>query len=139
MFTPAPALDRLKFKIDALRLRREDLLMATRGQFFSKSLVFAYSGASKLEVKQGPIDRRHIEEILLGVPPKETYWLVCGPAGMMEIATDGLLDIGVPAEHILYERFDYAAGRSALHKRRRNQALAVVAAALAAAGAFALR
>ena len=25
---------------------------------------------------------------------------------MMEIATDALLDIGVPAKHILYERFD---------------------------------
>lgn len=89
--------------------------------------------------QQGSIDRRHIEEILFGVPPKETYCLVCGPAGMMEIAIDALLDIGVPAEHILYERFDYAAGRSALDKRRRNQALAVVAAALAVAAAFALR
>lgn len=89
--------------------------------------------------EQGPIDRRHIEEILSGVPPKETYCLVCGPAGMMEIAIDALLDIGVPAEHILYERFDYAAGRSSLDKSRRNQALAIIATVLAVAAAFALR
>jgi predicted ferric reductase len=89
--------------------------------------------------EQGPIGRRHIEEILSGVPPKETCCLVCGPAGMMEIAIDALLDIGVPAEHILYERFDYAAGLSALDKRRRNQALAVIATVLAVAAAFALR
>ena len=89
--------------------------------------------------EQGPIDRRHIEEILSGVPPKETYCLVCGPAAMMEIATDALLGVGVPAERILYERFDYAAGRGALDKRRRNQALAIIAAVLAVAAAFALR
>ncbi|RTL79588.1 MAG: hypothetical protein EKK29_20515 [Hyphomicrobiales bacterium] len=89
--------------------------------------------------EQGPIDRRHIEEILSGLPPKDTCCLVCGPAGMMEIAIDALLDIGVPAEHILYERFDYAAGRSALDKSRRNQALAVIATVLAVAAAFALR
>jgi predicted ferric reductase len=89
--------------------------------------------------EQGPMDRRHIEEILSGVPPKETYCLICGPAGMVEFAIDALLDIGVPAAHILYERFDYAAGHSALDKRRRNQALAILAAALAVAAAFALR
>lgn len=89
--------------------------------------------------KQGPIDRRHIEEILFGFPPRETYCLVCGPAAMMEITTDALLGMGVPADRILYERFDYAAGRSALDKRRRNQALAIIAAMLAVAAAFALR
>ena len=89
--------------------------------------------------EQGPIDRRHIEEIVSGVPPKETYCLVCGPAAMMEIATDALLGVGIPAERILYERFDYAAGRGALDKRRRNQALAIIAALLAVAVAFALR
>lgn len=89
--------------------------------------------------EQGPIDRRHIREILSGVPPKETYCLVCGPAPMMEIATDALLGFGVPAEHILYERFDYAAGRGALDKRRRNQALAIIAAVLAVGAVFALR
>jgi ferredoxin-NADP reductase len=89
--------------------------------------------------EQGPIDRRHMEEILSGVPLKGTYCLICGPAGMMEIAIDALLDIGVPAKHILYERFDYAAGGSALDKRRRSQALAILAAVLAVAAAFAMR
>ena len=89
--------------------------------------------------EQGPISRRHIEEILSGVPPKETFFLVCGPAAMMEIATDALLGVGVPAERILYERFDYGAGRGALDKRRRNQALEIIAAVLAVAVIFALR
>ncbi|WP_036279626.1 ferric reductase-like transmembrane domain-containing protein [Methylocystis sp. ATCC 49242] len=89
--------------------------------------------------EQGPISRRHIEDILSGVPPKETFFLVCGPAAMMEIATDALLGVGVPAERILYERFDYGAGRGALDKRRRNQALEIIAAVLAVAVIFALR
>jgi predicted ferric reductase len=89
--------------------------------------------------EQGPIDCRHIEKILSGVPPKEIYCLLCGPAAMMEFAIDALLGRGVPAERILYERFDYAAGRSALDKWRRNQALAIIAAVLAVTVAFALR
>jgi predicted ferric reductase len=89
--------------------------------------------------EQGPISRRHIEEILSGVPPKEAFFLVCGPAAMTEIATDALLGVGIPAERILYERFDYGAGRGALDKRRRNQALAIIAAVLAVAVIFALR
>jgi predicted ferric reductase len=89
--------------------------------------------------EQGPVDRRHIAEILSGVPPKESFCLVCGPTAMMEIATDALLGHGVLANRILYERFDYAAGRGALDKRRRNRALAIIAALLAVAAAFALR
>jgi predicted ferric reductase len=89
--------------------------------------------------EQGPIDRRHIAALLSGVPPEDAYCLVCGPTAMMEIATDALLGLGVPAHRIFYERFDYAAGRGALDKRRRNRALAIIVALLAVAAAFALR
>lgn len=89
--------------------------------------------------EQGPINRRHIEELLSGLELKETYCLVCGPAAMMEVVTDALLALGVQAERILYERFDYAAGRGVLDRGRRNQALAVFAMLLPLAALFALR
>ncbi len=89
--------------------------------------------------QQGPINRRHISEALSGLELTETYCVVCGPPGMMEIVTDSLCALGVPTERILYERFDYAAGRGVLDRARRNQALAVIAMVVILASLFALR
>jgi ferredoxin-NADP reductase len=58
----------------------------------------------------GPLDK-HVAETLKGTQPAGVIALVCGPAGMMELATDTLLAAGVPMNSIVYERFDYAAGR----------------------------
>ena len=58
---------------------------------------------------------------------------------MMEVATDALLDAGIPARAIQYERFDYAAGRGKLDKKRSRHCLAVLVALVPAIAAFALR
>jgi len=65
--------------------------------------------------------------------------LVCGPASMMELVSDALLDSGVPAPSISYERFDYAAGEGRLDKQRRRECLAVILVLVAAVTAFSLR
>ena len=48
----------------------------------------------------GPICRDHVSLSLAGVQPEGVTALVCGPAGMMEFATDALLASGVPASSI---------------------------------------
>ncbi len=53
--------------------------------------------------------------------------------------TDALLEAGVPENAVLYERFDFGAGKGRLDKQRRNQALLVIAIIVAAISAFSLR
>jgi ferredoxin-NADP reductase len=97
------------------------------------------AGAKGPDHSLGPMRRGHVLELLGGVQVKEVTALVCGPTSMMEFATDALLAAGVPAKHIGYERFDYAAGKGRLDKVRRREALIPFFALLAAAIAFSLR
>ena len=71
----------------------------------------------------GPLGRHHISHSLEGLQTDKLTALVCGPPGMMEIATDALLAAGIPARSIHYERFDYAAGKGRLDNARRREAL----------------
>ena len=87
----------------------------------------------------GPMGSQHVSHVLEGLPTGKLTALVCGPSGMMEIATDALSAAGVPARSIRYERFDYAAGRGRLDKARRKEALLPFLALLAAMTAFSLR
>ena len=87
----------------------------------------------------GPMRAEHISELLKGAQPGDVVGLVCGPSGMMELATDALLAAGVPAKSIHYERFDYAAGKGRLDKARRREALLFFLALVAAMVAFSAR
>lgn len=87
----------------------------------------------------GPLRAEHVAEALNGVRPEDIVALVCGPAPMMELATDALLAAGVPATSIRYERFDYGAGKGRLDKARRREALFVFLVLVAAMAAFSLR
>ena len=94
--------------------------------------------ADKSGYTAGPLDK-HVAETLKGTQPAGVIALVCGPAGMMELATDTLLAAGVPTSSIVYERFDYGAGRGRLDRQRRRQSLAIFIALVAAMAAFSLR
>jgi ferredoxin-NADP reductase len=87
----------------------------------------------------GPLKDEHVAETLKGAQPADVIALVCGPAGMMELATDTLLAAGVPMSSIVYERFDYAAGRGRLDRQRRRQSLVIFIALVAAMAGFSLR
>jgi predicted ferric reductase len=87
----------------------------------------------------GPLSGKHIAQLRDQVEPKKITALVCGPAGMMELATGALLASGVPAKSIIYERFDYAAGGGRLDRLRRRQSLAIFIFVVAAMIAFSLR
>ena len=96
-------------------------------------------GAEGLGHSVGPMSREHISQVLDGIKPEESTALVCGPAGLMELATDALLAARVPAISIHYERFDYAAGKGRLDKARLKEALLPFLVLLAALTAFSLR
>jgi predicted ferric reductase len=96
-------------------------------------------GVRGSDCSAGPICDPHISRLLDRLPADEVTAFVCGPAGMMEVATDALLAAGVPARSIHYERFDFGAGRGRLDKARRREALLPFFVLAAAMVAFALR
>lgn len=87
----------------------------------------------------GPINTGHTSRILEGVPANEVTALVCGPAGMMEVATDALLAAGMLARSIHYERFDFGGGKGRLDKARRRDALLPFLALVVLVAVFSLR
>jgi len=87
--------------------------------------------------KSGSVRSREIAPLVTN--PSSTVAYVCGPSGWMASVTDSLLEAGLPASAIHYERFDYAAGGGHLDELRRRQALTVLAVILAAIVVFALR
>lgn len=87
----------------------------------------------------GPPGERHIGALLQGLGPQHVTALICGPARMMELVADALLHSGVPPHSISYERFDYAAGKGRLDKKRLRECLAVFLTLVAAMTVFSLR
>ncbi len=91
------------------------------------------------EILPGPICEDHLRRLISGLAPNDLSVMLCGPAGMMELAADTFLKLGVPMVNIHYERFDYGAGRGRIDRRRRFAALAILASLAAAGLAFSLR
>jgi predicted ferric reductase len=91
------------------------------------------------QVGTGPLQPSHVRDFVSDADPQGAVALVCGPPRMMEVATDMLLEAGVPENSILYERFDFGAGKGRLDKQRRNQALLVFLVIVAAMAAFSMR
>lgn len=56
--------------------------------------------------RQGIIDESLLRE-LRGRADGDTFYLVCGPVPMIDSVVDSLQRIGVPASHILSEKFSY--------------------------------
>jgi len=90
----------------------------------------------------GPLSAAQVVRLLDDIKPEkgeEVTALVCGSAGMMELTTDALLSADVPADRIIYEKFDYAAGGGRLDRLRRRQALAIFLFLVLLMGAFSVR
>ncbi|WP_245453353.1 ferredoxin reductase family protein [Aquibium carbonis] len=81
----------------------------------------------------GRLDQKRLGELLEGLDAKRTVALMCGPGPMVTAVSDTLLDLGLPMDHVVYERFDYGGGVSSRQDRRRSLQLAGIGAALAAA------
>ncbi|WP_244534560.1 ferredoxin reductase family protein [Hyphomicrobium sp. CS1GBMeth3] len=97
------------------------------------------AGQREDQIGKGPLQPNHVRDFVDGVDPQGAVALVCGPPRMMEVATDALLGAGVPENSVLYERFDFGAGKGRLDKARRNQELLVFLVIVVAMTAFSLR
>lgn len=71
----------------------------------------------------GRLDRDRLADMLLGLEPDRTVALICGPGPMVTVVSDTLIELGLPMERVIYERFDYSEGASRLDRRLRRRFL----------------
>ena len=69
----------------------------------------------------GRLDRERLGQMLRGLDPARSVALICGPGPMVTAVSDALLDLGMPMENVIYERFDYSAGGASRQDRRRRR------------------
>ncbi len=81
----------------------------------------------------GRLDHGRLGRLMDGLAPEETVALLCGPGQMVSAVSDALLDLGIPAQSIIYERFDYSSGTASRLDRRRAFQFVMTGAGLAAA------
>lgn len=117
---------------------RNDLARLT-GRLDLKVTYCTDEACSTPGIAQGPICRDHLNALISGLKVRDTSVLLCGPPSMMDKVSDGFLSLGIQMANIHYERFDYAAGRSRIDKRRRAIAFAVLGMVAASAFIFSLR
>lgn len=87
----------------------------------------------------GRLDRARLAELLDGLDPARTVALMCGPGPMVTSVSDTLLDLGLPMDNVIYERFDYSGGAASRQDRRRSLVFTALGAVVAAGiAAFAL-
>jgi predicted ferric reductase len=96
-------------------------------------------GPCEADCAVGPVRPSHVRELIAGADARSAIALICGPPPMMEIVSDALLRAGFPSTSVLYERFDYGAGKGRLDRTRLGQALLVFLVILVAMTAFSFR
>jgi predicted ferric reductase len=84
----------------------------------------------------GRLDRDRLAGMLEGCDPKRTVALICGPGPMVTAVSDTLIDLGLPMDRVMYERFDYAEGASRLDNRLRRRFYMLGACLAAAVAGF---
>ena len=89
----------------------------------------------------GRLNRDRLAQLLQGLDPSRTVALICGPGPMVTAVSDTLLELGMPMDNVVYERFDYAGGASSRQDRRRSLQFAALGGVMIAcvAGFIALR
>ncbi|HKL70962.1 ferredoxin reductase family protein [Salibaculum sp.] len=73
----------------------------------------------------GRLDRDRLQHMLRDLDPQRTMAMICGPGPMVTAVADTLIDLGLPMDRVMYERFDYSEGASRLDLRMRRRFLAL--------------
>ncbi|WP_333834290.1 ferredoxin reductase family protein [Rubrimonas sp.] len=84
----------------------------------------------------GRLDADRLRRLLQGYDPARTVALMCGPGGMVTAVSDMLLELGMPMDRVVYERFDYGGGAASRLDRRRSLVFAAIGGGLAVAAAL---
>lgn len=97
-----------------------------------KAMLLSETGEEGFSGEVGRFDQPRLARLLIGLEPKETVAMMCGPGPMVVAVSDMLLDHGLPMERIVYERFDYSAGSASRQDRKRFVRFMAVGAAVVA-------
>ena len=84
----------------------------------------------------GRLDRGRLSDMLRGLDLQRTVALICGPGPMVTAVADGLIDLGLPLDRVMYERFDYSEGTSRLDRRQRRRFFALALGLMAGIAGF---
>jgi predicted ferric reductase len=101
-----------------------------------ETLVLSEAAAPGWQGKTGRLDRQRLSEMLRGLDPHRTVALICGPGPMVTAVADGLIDLGLPMDRVMYERFDYSEGASKLDRRLSRRFVGLGLTLLAGVAAF---
>ena len=131
---------RLAYAVGAVsNLACVDEIEAAAAGLDLKYLLIVEEATEKWQGAVGRLDRARLESLLEGLDLHNTVALMCGPGPMVSAVSDTLLDVGMPMENVIYERFDYSGGAASRQDRRRSLAFIGVGSVLAAAvGSFTL-
>lgn len=84
----------------------------------------------------GRLDRDRLAAMLDGLDARRAVALICGPGPMVTAVSDMLVDLGLPMDNVVYERFDYSGGASRHDRRTRRRFLALGGVLLLGLAAF---
>jgi NAD(P)H-flavin reductase len=101
-------------------------------------MLISEEGAEGWAGEVGRLTHDRLRDLLDGLVPKRTVALICGPGPMVSAVSDALLDLGLPMNKVIYERFDYAGGASRQDRKRARRFMLIGAGLAAAVGGFAL-
>lgn len=89
-------------------------------------------GAKDPDILDGRLTPERLRDMLDGLDPAQTKALICGPGPMVVAVSDALLDLGLPMDNVIYERFDYAAGAKSRQDRKRTRNILAIGGGIAA-------
>jgi predicted ferric reductase len=102
-----------------------DEIEAAKGALDLQTLLISETAAEDWQGEVGLLDRARLSRMLDGLDLQRTVALMCGPGPMVTAVADTLIDLGLPMDQVMYERFDYAEGRSRLDRRMQRRFLAL--------------
>ncbi len=95
-----------------------------------KLWLLSEDGPFKGDIREGRLTQERLHDMLDGLSPARTKALICGPGPMVVAVSDTLLDLGMPMQNVVYERFDYAGGARSRQDRARTRNILSVGTAL---------
>lgn len=101
-----------------------------------RTLLLSETPGADWQGETGLLDRDRLVTMLEGLDPARTIALMCGPGPMVTAVADTLIDLGMPMDRVIYERFDYSEGASRLDRRMRRRFLMLGAVLLVGLGGF---
>ena len=114
---------RLAYAVGAVsNLACLDEIAAAQSVLDLQVMILSEHGAEGFEGEVGRLDRARLDRLLSGLDPKDCVAMMCGPGPMVVAVSDTLMEIGLPVENIVYERFDYSSGAASRQDRKRHGA-----------------